>query len=335
MYSYYFSTEYIFRATFPFILRQIVYKLLKMKKLTYLTFSLFSIFSFAQEVSTERVQTVLATLASDEMKGREIGTAENDNAANYIAKLFKENNLDFCTGNSYLVPFEYKGKTVYNVCGVKKGKTEKFLGFSGHFDHIGTSNNLKDNIYNGADDDASGITTLVGIADYFKNKKPEFSLVFMAFNGEEKGMLGSRAISKDENLNPIYDKMTALFNFEMVATESAFGKNALFMTGDEFSDLDELFNKNAANGLKINPDPYASEQLFYRSDNVSFVKKKIIAHSFSTVDMTKATHYHHENDDVNVVDFENLTTIINNFGKTLDKLSPKNFEPKYNDKVKF
>ncbi|REC45212.1 MULTISPECIES: M28 family peptidase [Chryseobacterium] len=306
-----------------------------MKKLTYLTFSLFSIFSFAQEVSTERVQTVLATLASDEMKGREIGTAENDNAANYIAKLFKENNLDFCTGNSYLVPFDYKGKTAYNVCGVKKGKTEKFLGFSGHFDHIGTSNNPQDNIYNGADDDASGITTLVGIADYFKNKKPEFSLVFMAFNGEEKGMLGSRAISKDENLNPIYDKMTALFNFEMVATESAFGKNALFMTGDEFSDLDELFNKNAANGLKINPDPYASEQLFYRSDNVSFVKKKIIAHSFSTVDMTKATHYHHENDDVNVVDFENLTTIINNFGKTLDKLSPKNFEPKYNDKVKF
>ncbi|WP_336717116.1 M28 family peptidase [Chryseobacterium mucoviscidosis] len=306
-----------------------------MKKLTYLTFSLFSIFSFAQEVSTERVQTVLATLASDEMKGREIGTAENENAANYIAKLFKENNLDFCTGNSYLVPFDYKGKTAYNVCGVKKGKTEKFLGFSGHFDHIGTSNNPKDNIYNGADDDASGITTLVGIADYFKNKKPEFSLVFMAFNGEEKGMLGSRAISKDENLNPIYDKMTALFNFEMVATESAFGKNALFMTGDEFSNLDELFNKNAANGLKINPDPYASEQLFYRSDNVSFVKKKIIAHSFSTVDMTKATHYHHENDDVNVVDFENLTTIINNFGKTLDKLSPKNFEPKYNDKVKF
>ncbi len=335
MSSYYFSTEYIFRATFPFILRQIVYKLLKMKKLTYLTFSLFSIFSFAQEVSTERVQTVLATLASDEMKGREIGTAENENAANYIAKLFKENNLDFCTGNSYLVPFDYKGKTAYNVCGVKKGKTEKFLGFSGHFDHIGTSNNPKDNIYNGADDDASGITTLVGIADYFKNKKPEFSLVFMAFNGEEKGMLGSRAISKDENLNPIYDKMTALFNFEMVATESAFGKNALFMTGDEFSNLDELFNKNAANGLKINPDPYASEQLFYRSDNVSFVKKKIIAHSFSTVDMTKATHYHHENDDVNVVDFENLTTIINNFGKTLDKLSPKNFEPKYNDKVKF
>ncbi|MCW1963482.1 M28 family peptidase [Chryseobacterium viscerum] len=306
-----------------------------MKKLTFLTLSLFSIFTFAQEVSKERVKTVLSTLASDEMRGREIGTQENENAANYIAKLFKENNLEYCTGKSYLVPFDYNGKTVYNVCGIKKGKTDKYLGFSGHFDHIGTSDKSGDNIYNGADDDASGITTLVGIADYFKNKKPEFSMVFMAFNGEEKGMLGSTAISTDKNLDPIYNKMTALFNFEMVATESQWGKNALYMTGDGFSDLDELFNKNAVNGLKLNADPYAKQQLFYRSDNVSFVKKKIIAHSFSTVDMTKASHYHHENDDINIVDFDNMTQIINNFGKTLDKLNPKNFAPKYNDQVNF
>lgn len=306
-----------------------------MKKLTYLTLSLFSILSFAQEVSQERVKTILSTLASDEMKGREIGTQENENAANYIAKLFKENKLEYCTGKSYLIPFDYNGKTAYNVCGVKKGKTDKYLGFSGHFDHIGTSNKTGDNIYNGADDDASGITTLVGIADYFKNKKPEFSMVFMAFNGEEKGMLGSKAISTDTNLDPIYNNMTALFNFEMVATESQWGKNALYMTGDGFSDLDELFNAHAVNGLKINADPYAKQQLFYRSDNVSFVKKKIIAHSFSTVDMTKATHYHHENDDINIVDFNNMTQIINNFGQTLDKLNPKNFTPKYNDQVKF
>lgn len=306
-----------------------------MKKIAYLAFSFLSITTFAQEVSKERINTVISTLASDEMKGREIGTVENDNAANYIAKLFKENNLEYCTGNSYLIPFDYKGKTAYNVCGVKKGKTDKYLGFSGHFDHIGTNNKSGDNIYNGADDDASGITTLVGIADYFRNKKPEFSMVFMAFNGEEKGMLGSKAISTDKNLDPIYNNLSALFNFEMVATESEFGKNALFITGDEFSDLDELFNQNAANGLKIHPDPYASEQLFYRSDNVSFVKKKIIAHSISTADMSKIKHYHQVNDDVSVVDFNNLTQIINNFGKTLDKLSPKNFTPKYNDKVKF
>lgn len=306
-----------------------------MKKLTYLTLSLFSISAFAQEISKERVKTVISTLASDEMKGREIGTPENDNAANYIATLFKENNLEYCTGNSYLIPFDYKGKTAYNVCGIKKGKSDKNLGFSGHFDHIGTNNKSGDNIYNGADDDASGITTLVGIADYFKNKNPEFSMVFMAFNGEEKGMLGSKAISQDKNLDKIYSNMAALFNFEMVATESQWGKNALYMTGDGFSDLDELFNKYAVNGLKINADPYAQQQLFYRSDNVSFVKKKIIAHSFSTVDMTKATHYHHVNDDINIVDVDNMTQIVNNLGKTLDKLNPQNFAPKYNDQVNF
>lgn len=307
-----------------------------MKKLTYLTFSLFSVFSFAQQVSEERIRTVLSTLASDEMKGREIGTPENDNAAHYIAALFKENNLEYCTGNSYLVPFNYKGKTVYNVCGIKKGKTDQYLGFSGHFDHIGTTGKTNgDNIYNGADDDASGITTLVGIADYFKNRKPAFSMVFMAFNGEEKGMLGSTAISTDKTLDPIYNNLISLFNFEMVATESEFGKNAVFMTGDEFSDLAGIFNKNAVNGLRIHPDPYAKEQLFYRSDNVSFVKKKIIAHSISTADMSKVKHYHQVSDDVTVVDFDNLTQIINNFGTTLEKLSPENFAPKYNNKVRF
>ncbi|RNA60832.1 peptidase M28 [Chryseobacterium nematophagum] len=307
------------------------------KHSTFLTFlfSFFSICSFSQEISKERVQTILSTLASDDMKGREIGTPENENAANYISKIFKENNLEYCTGNSYLIPFDYKGQVAYNVCGIKKGKTGKFLGFSGHFDHIGTSDNDGDNIYNGADDDASGITTLVGIAEYFKNKNPEFSMVFIAFNGEEKGMLGSSAIIENKGLDKIYNNLTALFNFEMVATESQFGKNALYMTGDEFSDLGELFNKYAANDLKINNDPYPTEQLFYRSDNVSFVRKKIIAHSFSTVDMTKATHYHNESDDIHIVDFDNLTQIINNFGKTLEKLSPKNFAPKYNDKVKF
>lgn len=307
-----------------------------MKKLTYLILTFFSTTAFAQEVTQDRVKSVISTLASDEMKGREIGTSENENAANYIAKLFKENNLEYCTGDSYLVPFDYKGKTVYNVCGIKKGKSEKTVGFSGHFDHIGVSKRVgEDTIYNGADDDASGITTLVGISDYFKNQKPEFSMVFMAFNGEEKGMLGSTAIAADKNLDKIYTNLSALFNFEMLATESEFGKNAVFITGDEFSDLDELMNSHSENGLKIHPDPYASEQLFYRSDNVSFVKKKIIAHSISTADMSKIKHYHQVNDDISVVDFENLTQIINSFGKTLEKLTPKNFNPKYNDKVKF
>jgi hypothetical protein len=51
--------------------------------------------------------------------------------------------------------------------------------------------------------------------------------------------------------------------------------------------------------------------------------------------MSKIKHYHQLNDDINVVNFDNLTQLINNFGKTLEKLNTKNFNPTYNDKVKF
>ncbi|KEY17840.1 M28 family metallopeptidase [Kaistella antarctica] len=290
---------------------------------------------FSQEVSKKRVVEVLSHLASDEMKGREIGTPENETAALYIAQKFAENKLDYCVGHSYLVPFNYRGKIVYNVCAIKKGKSEKTLAFSAHFDHIGISDNPRDQVFNGADDNASGVTAMIGLADYFKTKEPDFSLMFIAFNGEEKGMKGSKAIVEIPDLQTKHQNIAALFNFEMVATVSQFGPNALYMTGDEFSDVDELFNAQSINNLKIQPDPHIGQQLFYRSDNVSFVKKKIIAHSLSTVDMTKAKHYHQLNDDLEIVDFDNLTEIINNFGKTIEKLNPQNFAPKYTDKVSF
>ena len=289
----------------------------------------------AQDIPKDRIVSIISTLASDEMKGRKFGTPENDKAAEYIASEFKKDNLAYCVGDSYLIPFEYKGKKGFNVCGIKKGTSEKSLAFSGHFDHIGTNNKEGDNIYNGADDDASGISTVIGLADYFKDKKTDYSMVFMTFNAEEIGLIGSKALADNEKLNPVLNNITALFNFEMLATESQFGKNAVFMTGDEFSDFDELINQNAVNSLKVYPDPYRNEQLFYRSDNVNFVKKKIIAHSISTVDMTKATHYHAVNDDLKIVDAENLTAIINNFAKTIEKLNTENFTPKYNDKVNF
>lgn len=305
-----------------------------MKKVIYLTLSLFAASTFAQEIPQERVKGVISTLSSDEMKGRLIGTEENESAAHYISKVFKENKLEYCVGDSYLVPFQYKGKTVYNVCGIKKGNSEKMLGFSGHFDHIGTNTEKGDNIFNGADDDASGITALIGISDYFKNKKPEFSMVFMAFNGEEAGLLGSKAISEDKGMEKVNQNLVALFNFEMIATESEFGKDAMFMTGDGFSDLANLFNEYSEGTLKIFPDPYAKQQLFYRSDNVSFAKKNIVAHSFSTADMSKIKHYHQVNDDFSIVDIENMTSMINNFAKTVEKMSPKKFAPKYNSTVK-
>ncbi len=306
-----------------------------MSKTLALILLFFAMCAYAQKVSQERVTTLLSDLAADSMRGREIGTPENDSAAVYIAREFQRNQLDFCVGTSYLVPFEYKGKVVYNVCGIRKGKSEDFLAFTAHFDHIGVSNKGADTVYNGADDNASGVTAVIGLADYFRNRELDFSQMYIAFNGEEKGMKGSKAIADVPELQRNFGKVRALFNFEMIATVSQFGPNTMFMTGDEFSDLDEMLNASAANGLKIHMDPYAKQQLFYRSDNVVFVKKKIIAHSFSTVDMNTATHYHQLSDDVGVVDFANLTSLINNTGATLEKLDSRTFKPTYSERVNF
>lgn len=306
-----------------------------MKKILFSVLVFCSLSAHSQRIKKERVVEFVSTLADDKMKGRNIGTPENDMAANYIAEQFRKANLEYCVGDSYLVPFDYQGKTAYNVCGIKKGKSEKSLAFTAHFDHIGYDGKLHgDQIFNGADDNASGTTAVIALADFFKKRRPEFTHIYMAFNGEEHGMLGSSALANDPKMDYLNKNIQAVLNFEMIAMLSAYGENAVYMTGNQYSNLFDLMNKYAKNRLKFVEDPYKQYNLFYRSDNVSYFKKDIVAHSFSTVDMSKATHYHKVNDDVKVVDFDNLTKLINSFGKTIKKLRVNDFQPKYNDNFK-
>lgn len=305
-----------------------------MKKIcTILLISAFGL-SFSQEIKEDRIKDIITTLASDAMKGRKIGTEENMKAAEYIAQQFKKNKLDYCYGSSYLVPFHYKDEMYFNVCAIKKGTGKDVIAFGAHFDHIGTKETGEDKIYNGADDNASGTSAVIALSDYYKDRKDNYSYMFIGFNAEEIGLVGSKNLAESGEFQKYIPNIKALFNFEMIGTQSEFGANKLFMTGDNLSDLDELVNANAVNGFKIVPDPYLSQQLFYRSDNANFFKKGIIAHSLSTVDMNTQNHYHQDNDDISVIDVKNLTNIVNSFAKTLDKTLKKDFNPKYNDQIK-
>ena len=276
-------------------------------------------FASAQHVKEERIKTIVSTLAADDMKGRKVGTEGNLKAAQYIAEQFKNNQLDYCFGTSYLVPFTYKGETAYNVCGIQKGTSGNYIGLGAHFDHIGESKkDQEDKIFNGADDNASGVSAVIGISDYFKKKKVKDGLVFMAFNAEEVGLVGSKELANDAQFEPIISKMKLLLNFEMLGSDSAFGPNSVYMTGDDKSNLDEEFNRLSKDGLKIVADPYLKQQLFYRSDNVNFVNKNIVGHSFSTVNMETQKHYHRVNDEVEFINIPNLTKLTNSFAKTIE-----------------
>lgn len=281
------------------------------------------------QYSKKKQQEYLTELASDAMKGRKFGSAESKIAAEYIASKFKENKLKPCVGDSFLIEFESKGKKGQNVCGIKPGKSNDIFAFGAHYDHIGTDKIGEDKIFNGADDDASGTSAVMALSDYYKNKKTEQTLIFMAFDAEEVGLIGSKALVENPNFSNYLLKMKLMLNLEMIGTPSAFGKGKVYMTGSDRSDLMGLMNKYSCKKFGVENDPYLSQQLFFRSDNVNFVNHKVVSHSLSSVDMENQKHYHQKNDDISIIDFDNLSIITKGIGRSVYKIMKNKENPRY------
>ena len=199
-----------------------------------------------------------------------------------------------------------------NVVAVLPGKSKKdeFVVFSGHYDHlgIGKPNADMDSIYNGANDDAAGTTAVIMLANYFsKIKDNERSLVFVAFTAEEIGGFGSRYFSKQLDAA----KVAAMFNIEMIGTESKWGTNSAYITGYEKSDFGKILQKNlAGSNFHFEPDPYPKQNLFYRSDNATLAELGVPAHTISTSKMDSEKYYHTLDDEIEMLDMNNMAEII-------------------------
>lgn len=199
-----------------------------------------------------------------------------------------------------------------NVAAIIPGKTkpDEFVIFSAHYDHLGAGkpNAAGDSIYNGANDDAAGTTAVIALANYFnKLKTNERTLVFVTFTAEESGGFGSRYFSTQ--INP--DKIVAMFNLEMIGTESKWGKNSAYITGFEKSNMGTILQKNLEGSVfKFLPDPYPKENLFYRSDNATLAALGVPAHTISTSKMDSEKFYHSQDDEVETLDLVNMTEII-------------------------
>jgi Zn-dependent M28 family amino/carboxypeptidase len=169
------------------------------------------------------------TLSADDMQGRGIGTPGGAKAREYVIARFKEAGLK-SFGASYLQPFDFTNRTGEKVNGTNvigyiagKNNTEKYIVVTAHYDHVGTQ---KGEIYNGADDDASGTAALFALANYFKEKRPAHSIIFVAFDGEESGLRGSRKFVAEP---PVKKESIVLnINMDMVAHND---KNELYAAG--------------------------------------------------------------------------------------------------------
>jgi hypothetical protein len=197
-----------------------------------------------------------------------------------------------------------------NVVAMVPGKLKnEFVVFSGHYDHLGIGKPVDgDSIYNGANDDASGTTAVISLAKYFsEQKKPKRTLLFVAFTAEESGGYGSSYFSKA--LDP--KKVVAMFNIEMIGTESKWGKNSAYITGYEKSDFGKILQSSLTNTpFSFYPDPYPAQNLFYRSDNATLAKLGVPAHTISTSKMDSEKYYHTVKDEFSTINLENMTEII-------------------------
>ena len=198
-----------------------------------------------------------------------------------------------------------------NVVGILPGKSKKdeYVIFSGHYDHIGIGQAVNgDSINNGANDDASGTTAVILLAKYFKAlNNNERTLVFAAFTAEEIGGFGSQYFSKQFDAA----KVAAMFNIEMIGTDSKWGNNSAYITGYEKTDMGKILQKNLeGTGFTFYPDPYLSQDLFYRSDNATLARLGVPAHTISTSKMDDEPNYHKVSDQVETLDMANMAMIV-------------------------
>ena len=121
------------------------------------------------------------------------------------------------------------------------------------------------------------------LAKYFSAlHNNERTIVFAAFTAEEIGGYGSGYFSRQ--FDP--SKVMAMFNIEMIGTESKWGVNSAYLTGYEKSDMGRILEKNLEGSqFRFYPDPYTEQQLFYRSDNATLARLGLPAHPSSTFKM--------------------------------------------------
>lgn len=205
------------------------------------------------EINQEnRIKDDVAFLASDALEGRQTGTEGEKKAAKYISERFAELGLLAKGTTNYLQPFTFKPKTNphdevkfdvngdgtitgNNVIGFVDNKAENTIIIGAHYDHLGFGGEgslYRDSIkaiHNGADDNASGIAILLNLAARLKEKNTNNNYLFMAFSGEEMGLLGSNYFIKNPTINT--NKVSYMINMDMVGRMKKDSTLAVYGTG--------------------------------------------------------------------------------------------------------
>ena len=232
-------------------------------------------------IGAEALMAHVSVLAADSMEGRLIGTPGSARARAYLVRAFADAGLR-PIGASFEVPVQMVSprdssiRRGTNVVGEIRGRTtpDRYIVVTAHYDHVGVR---EGQIYNGADDDASGTAALIEMARWFRANPPEHSLIFAAFDGEEGGMVGSREFVRQPPVPA--DRIVLNVNLDMVGRNA---KNELYAAGTSHYPFLRPYLDSAAARAPItlrlgHDDPSGPRQDDWttQSDHASFHRARI------------------------------------------------------------
>jgi Zn-dependent M28 family amino/carboxypeptidase len=181
----------------------------------------------AKTTNTQLLKDV-EILSSDEYEGRKSGTKGSEMARAYLVKRLKEIGMEpHPSLGAYEQNFEIKGRNSVtkgvNLISYVKGKSDDVIVVSAHYDHIGI---IKDEVYNGADDNASGVGALLSYAKYFKERQPNNTIIFALFDAEEMGLQGAKSFVANPPV--AMEKIKLNINMDMISHND---KGELYVVG--------------------------------------------------------------------------------------------------------
>ena len=253
-------------------------------------------------ISRSTAESIIEFLACDELEGRESGYRGANVASRFIASQLKQMGVQPLLPTGYYQEFaayspdrqtrkrfevhpdsiaKMSGKVtrrleMRNVLGMIPGeRTDEYVIVGAHFDHLGTDDALDgDKIYNGADDNASGVSAVLQIARGFlaSGKKPMRTVIFAFWDGEERGLLGSKYFVQG---CPFISQVKSYLNFDMIGRDNKPEDPTymvFFFTASHPAFGEWLKNDVGTYALRLNPSYRSWDNPVSGSDNASFAK---------------------------------------------------------------
>jgi hypothetical protein len=303
-------------------------------------------------VSETSVRKHMTMLASDAMNGRASGSRDEWLAATYVASEVAQWGLEpLGDAGTFIQTIETPprparrggggspsaagaptpaaetgpGRT-WNVVARLTGRDRpaEVIVIGAHLDHVGARGTGPDTIFNGADDNASGVTAVLELARVFAlGPRPRRTIVFAWFGSEESGGQGSRHFVERPPV-PL-TSIVANLQFEMIGRPDPAVPNAtLWLTGFERSTLGQAL---ASHGARLVADPHPDQKFFERSDNIRFAREGVVAHTVSSYGLHR--EYHTPADDLSRIDFPHMVGAIKSLVGPLAWLAGSTFVPSW------